>query len=128
MSLAVFGAVLGALVLFCCGGPIALLVFGGVLSGIDEATSAEPQVRVISCEIDNEGALPSADVQWEIHNPGGREENWTVTIVVLDAQGRQVGNTFDGAFGIDAGATVVSDVTVFLDSATGETCDISVDS
>lgn len=127
MTLGVFLGIVGAAVFLCCLVPAGFLVFGGVLSGINEATTEDPTAAIISCEVTESEVLPSADVQWEITNHDDQEGNWTVTITVHDGQGRQVGETFDGAFGIAPGATVVSEVTVFLDAAGGETCEIAVD-
>lgn len=119
--------VAAAVFVVCCGGFGGMVAFGGLLGGIDEATTPDPQVAVTSCVIDDNEVLPSAAVEWEITNPGEREENWTVHITVHDAQGRQVGEVYDGGFGIEPGATEVSSVTVFMDAAGGETCEIAVD-
>lgn len=128
----VLALVIAAVVLVCCVGPVATCFFSGLWASILTATQTgttqpEPTVTVVSCEIDDDAFLPTAEVQWELTNNGTREGYWTVTITVTDANGRQVGDTSDLAFGVAPGATETNRITVFLDAPGGRTCHAEVD-
>lgn len=106
---------------------VVVCLLGGLITMVARAGVPEPTAAIVSCEVDNDSALPSAEVQWEITNESRREDSWTVTVSVHDGQGRQVGRVRDGAFNIPAGQTVTDTVRVFLDAPGGENCRISVD-
>lgn len=114
--------------LVCCGGPGVLLGVGAVLSAADEAAEPEPTVSCTVTAVDDgpDAVLPSAEVEWQITNPGEDDGFWVVNIAILDAAGRTVGEVSDGGFGVEPGATEVDTVTVYLDAAGAETCQITV--
>jgi hypothetical protein len=120
MSAGVLMAVVAAVVLCCCIGPVAAYFLSDVL---DEVLP-KPEVTITSCKIDDGGIFTGATIGYLIKNTRSSSADYTVRFVVKDASGTQVGAGTDEVTALAAGATASKTVDVDLDAAGGKTCEV----
>lgn len=117
-------AVITAILLLCCVGPVVLCFFGGFVGAIGEATKKAPTATISGCMVHSDPYLPTADITYTVKNNNATDEVYWVGFVVTNSSGSQVGKGSD-IVDIGGGQSVVKTATVYLDAPGGQTCAIS---
>ena len=127
MTGGVLTAVIVAIVVVCCIGPIAVCAFGGVFNRVFQTAAAggAPTTEITSCTIDQGTVLGSARIEYKITNHGSAAKSYVVELEVTNSSGAKVGSISDYVPTVNPGATVSADVLVILERPGGKDCKIS---
>jgi len=126
MTGGVLTAVIIAVVVVCCVGPIAVCAFGGVFSRVFQAAAGgEPTAEITSCTIDQGTVLGSARIEYKVTNNGSVAKSYVVQLEVTDASGARVGSISGHVPTVSPGATANAHVLVILDRPGGKECKIA---
>jgi hypothetical protein len=119
MSGGVFALVIVAVVLVCCGGPIAAGVF--FWNRVSDAVSGQASASITSCEV----VTGRAQVEYTITNPGPGDRSFVVDIEVVNSSGSRVGSISDFVPTVDSGATAQESAVIVLQESGGTSCRIT---
>jgi hypothetical protein len=119
MSGGVFALVIVAVVLVCCGGPIAAVAI--VWNRVSSAVGGEASASITSCEV----VTGRAQVEYTITNPGPSPRSFVVDIEVVDSSGSRVGSISDFVPTVNSGATAEENAVIVLEESGGASCRIT---
>ena len=126
MTGGVLTAVIIAVVLVCCVGPIAVCALGGVFNRVFQtAAGGAPTTEITSCTIDQGTVLGSARIEYKITNHGSAAKSYVVELEVTNSSGAKVGSISDYVPTVNPGATASADVLVILERPGGKDCKIA---
>jgi len=126
MTGGVLTAVIVAIVVVCCVGPIAVCAFGGVFNRVFQtAAGGQPTTEITTCTIDQGTILGSARIDYKVTNNGSVAKSYVVQLEVTDASGARVGSISGHVPTVSPGATASAHVLVILERPGGKNCKIT---
>lgn len=118
-------AVITGILIVCCVGPIVLCFASPFLDGFSKGLQPAPTVLITSCNVADTEYVRSATMHLKVTNNGTTAADYTVHLVVKDANGVQVGSDDKHISTIQPNAAAVSSETIFLDAPGGQTCSVA---